>query len=173
MVAAVVASAAVTVGSPARKPAPDRQPAARSVGRMHMGAPVATMSIPRLSFRGLAHQGVAASVLALGPGHYRSTVLPGAPGTTAFAGHRVTHTHPFLHINELRFGDLITVTTRWGRFRYEVYREQIVPVTDVGVLDDVGIQQLVLTACHPPHSALKRYVVFARRIYDRQPGTGY
>ena len=122
------------------------------------------LSIPRLHFDGAAHQGIAAPVLALGPGHYPSTALPGQPGTTAFAGHRVTHTHPFLHINDLRNGDVITVTTQWGRFRYRVYRERIVAVNDVSVLSDVGYQQLVLTACHPPHTALKRYVVFARRV---------
>jgi sortase A len=59
---------------------------------------------------------------------------------------------------------VIVVATRWRSFLYRVYREQIVPATDVSVLRDLGFEQLVLTACHPPHSALKRYVVFARRV---------
>jgi sortase A len=129
-----------------------------------LGSPVATLSIPRIRFSGLTHQGVGAAQLALGPGHYPSTSLPGQPGTVAFAGHRVTHTHPFLEINLLRNGDVITVSTHWGRFRYRVYREEIVSPNDTAVLRNVGFQQLVLTACHPPHTALKRYVVFARRI---------
>lgn len=127
-------------------------------------AQVAVLSIARIGFRGVVHQGVTADVLAQGPGHYPRTALPGQPGTTAFAGHRVTHTRPFLHINDLRDGDRITVTTRWGRYRYRVYREEIVDPTDVAVLRNAGFQQLVLTACHPPHTAVKRYVVFARRI---------
>jgi sortase A len=131
------------------------------------GAPVATLSIPRLHFQGVVHEGIRATVLANGPGHYPSTALPGQAGTTAVAGHRVTHTHPFLHINLLREGDVMTMTTRWGRFRYRVYREQIVGPTDVAILRNVGFQQLVLTACHPPHTALERYVVFARRIASR------
>lgn len=139
-------------------------PAALSPGAFRLGAQVATLSIPRIGFDGAAHQGIDADVLALGPGHYPTTALPGEPGTVAFAGHRVTHTHPFLEINLLRRGDVITVTTSWGRFRYEVYREAIVSPTDVTVLRNVGFQQLVLTACHPPHSATKRFVVFARRI---------
>ena len=130
----------------------------------HISSPVATLSIPRLGFDGVAHQGVGAPILALGPGHYPSTSFPGQPGTAAFAGHRVTHTHPFLMINLLRRGDVITVSTDWGRFRYRVYREEIVSPGNVSVLRNVGFQQLVLTACHPPHTALKRYVVFARRI---------
>jgi sortase A len=156
--------AAINIAAAAVANAPGREHAGLAAGRVRLGARVAMLSIPRLHFDGAAHQGIAARVLALGPGHYPSTALPGQPGTTAFAGHRVTHTHPFLHINDLRRGDVIIVTTHWGRFRYRVYRERIVPVTDVSVLTDVGYQQLVLTACHPPHTALRRYVVFARRI---------
>lgn len=156
--------AAINLAAAAVVHAPGREHAGLAAGRLRLGARVAMLSIPRLHFDGAAHQGIAAPVLALGPGHYPSTALPGQPGTTAFAGHRVTHTHPFLHINDLRNGDVITVTTQWGRFRYRVYRERIVAVTNVSVLSDVGYQQLVLTACHPPHTALKRYVVFARRV---------
>jgi sortase A len=161
LLAAVLASVASVSGTPGR------HVQTMSAG-LRLGVPVATLSIPRLHFDETVHQGVAASVLALGPGHYPSTVLPGQAGTTAFAGHRVTHTHPFLNINLLRRGDVITVKTRWGRFRYKVYRERIVSPTDVGILSNVGYQQLVLTACHPPHTALKRYVVFARRIVGHQ-----
>jgi sortase A len=157
--AAAVHLAATGVGAQ-----PGREPPRFPAGHLRLGTPIATLSIPRLRFDGVSHQGVSASVLALGPGHYPSTVLPGQPGTTAFAGHRVTHTHPFLHINALRRGDIITVTTGWGRFRYRVYREKIVPATEVSVLRNVGFQQLVLTACHPPHTALERYIVFARRV---------
>ena len=161
LLTALIASISASVG--ASTGMPGRQPQVLSAG-LRTGAPVATLSIPRIHFDGTAHQGVGARVLALGPGHYPNTVLPGQAGTVAFAGHRVTHTHPFLEINLLRRGDIITVTTRWGRFRYRVYREQIVPPTDVSILRNVGFQQLVLTACHPPHTALDRYVVFARRI---------
>jgi sortase A len=161
LVAALLASVSASLAG-----APGRQPQVLSAG-LRIGAPVATLSIPRLHFDETVHQGIQASVLALGPGHYPSTALPGEPGTTAIAGHRVTHTHPFLEINLLRRGDVITVKTRWGRFRYKIYRERIVSPTDVGILRNVGYQQLILTACHPPHTALKRYVVFARRIVDR------
>jgi sortase A len=157
-IAALASSAGLLGGTPARLPA------AISPSPLGLGAPVATLSIPRIHFHGLAHQGVGATQLALGPGHYPSSAYPGQPGTVAFAGHRVTHTHPFLQINLLRRGDVITVSSKWGTFRYRVYREKIVSPTDVSVLRNVGFQQLVLTACHPPHTALDRYVVFARRI---------
>lgn len=162
MLATLALTLALALGAPAV--AHDRHAARVPVVRPAAGASLASLWIPRMRFRGVAHQGTAASVLASGPGHYPGTALPGEPGTTAFAGHRVTHTHPFLQINLLRRGDVIMVATRWRSFLYRVYREQIVPATDVSVLRDLGFEQLVLTACHPPHSALKRYVVFARRI---------
>src|ERR1700747_346185 len=90
-IAALASSASVRGGTPARLPA--------AMSPLRLGAPVATLSIPRIHFDGLAHQGVGATQLALGPGHYPSSAYPGEPGTAAFAGHRVTHTHPFLQIN--------------------------------------------------------------------------
>jgi LPXTG-site transpeptidase (sortase) family protein len=80
--------------------------------------------------------------------------------TIAIAGHRTTHTHPFLHLNELRRGD----TIRLGTARYVVRRSAIVRPTELWVL---RYTDLVLSACHPPHSAEYRYVVFAALV--RQP----
>src|SRR5438067_11658868 len=134
--------AAINIAAATVAHAPGREHAGLAAGRLRLGARVAMLSIPRLHFDGAAHQGIAAPVLALGPGHYPSTALPGQPGTTAFAGHRVTHTHPFLHLNHLRRGDISTVTTSWGRFLNRVYREMIVPATEVSVLTNVGFQQL-------------------------------
>jgi sortase A len=128
------------------------------------GAPVGTVSIPRLHARLEIHEGVTAAVLALGPGHYPRTSLPGLPGTTAIAGHRVTHTRPFLELNRLRKGDTISIRTSWGTFTYRVYAERIVAPTARWVLRKRSFQQVVLTACHPPGTAARRYVVFARRV---------
>ena len=78
-IAALASSASVLSGTPGRLPA------AMSPGPFRLGAPVATLSIPRIHFDGLAHQGIGATQLALGPGHYPSTAFPGEPGTVAFA----------------------------------------------------------------------------------------
>ena len=49
-----------------------------------------------------------------------------------------------------------------GRFVYRTTRTKVVDDSDFSVLDSVGYQQLVLTACHPLYSAAQRVVVFAR-----------
>lgn len=92
------------------------------------------------------------SSLASGP-----TVYYRDADTVAIAGHRTTHTHPFLHLDDLRRGD----TIRFGNARYVVRRSAIVKPTELWVLRYTG---LVLSACHPPGSAAYRYVVFAARV---------
>ena len=49
----------------------------------------------------------------------------------------------------------------YGKFTYEVTKTDIVDPEDVGVVDDVGVERVVLTACHPLYSAAQRYVVTA------------
>jgi sortase (surface protein transpeptidase) len=77
--------------------------------------------------------------------------------TVAIAGHRTTHTHPFLHLPDLRRGDKIQL----GDAHYVVRRSRIVRPSQLWVLRYSG---LVLSACHPAGSAHFRYVVFAARV---------
>jgi sortase A len=134
-------------------------------GRIPMGQPIGRIVIPRLGESLVFRQGVGASALQFGPGHYPQTSLPGQPGTVGIAGHRVTHTRPFLHLNLLRRGDVITLVVHGRRFRYRVYAMHVVSPTSLWVLMlRSRIQRLVLTTCHPPRTANFRLVVFARRI---------
>ena len=74
--------------------------------------------------------------------------------TLAIAGHRTTHSHPFLQLPRLRPGDLIRVAGK----TYKVRRTTIVKPHEIWVL---RYQGLVLSACHPAGSATYRYIVFA------------
>ena len=49
-----------------------------------------------------------------GPGIYDDVPFPGAPGTTAIAGHRTTYGAPFRKINKIKRGDEIVVEMRYG-----------------------------------------------------------
>ncbi len=88
--------------------------------------------------------------------------LPGAGGTTAFAGHRTTYLAPFRHLDALDPGDEIDVEMPYASFKYRVERIRIVDPSDVGIVRDVGHEELVLTACHPLYSASQRIAAFAR-----------
>jgi sortase (surface protein transpeptidase) len=74
--------------------------------------------------------------------------------TVAIAGHRTTHTRPFLYLAQLRRGDTIFLGAR----KYVVRSAAIVRPWQVWVLRYRG---LVLSACHPAGSSTYRYVVFA------------
>jgi sortase A len=105
-----------------------------------------------------------AADLRKGPGVYPDTPLPGESGTTAVAGHRTTYLAPFRKINDLDKGDAVELEMPYGTFTYAVQETRIVKPTDVSVIDRVGYDRLVLTACHPLYSAAKRIVVFARLV---------
>lgn len=147
---------------PALPPAISRP--APAVARPAAGAALGRLVIPRLGLDVVVRQGTRAAVLALGPGHYASTSLPGEGGTVALAGHRVTHTHPFLRLNTLRRNDTIVFAASGRRYVYRVFLMRIVPPHQVWPLHRRAGEQLVLTACHPPGSAALRLVVFARRV---------
>ena len=55
-----------------------------------------------------------------------------------------------------------------GRFVYRVQTTKVVDDQDLSVLDSVGYQRLVLSACHPLYSAAERIIAFAR-LTRREP----
>jgi sortase A len=65
-------------------------------------------------------------------------------------------------------GQVIRIDMPDGRFVYRVQRTKIVDDSDFSVLDEVGYQRLVLSACHPLYSAAQRIIVFAR-LDRREP----
>jgi len=132
------------------------------------GDAIAEIMIPSIGLNKYVVEGTDVDSLRKGPGHYPDTPLPGAPGTTAIAGHRTTYGAPFRHIDEVQHGEPVIIDMPDGRFVYRVQRTKIVDDQDLSVLDKVGYQRLVLSACHPLYSAAQRIIVFARLI-RREP----
>ena len=128
------------------------------------GAAVAIIRIPRIGMEKAVVEGVSVSDLKKGPGHYPKTPMPGQPGNAAIAGHRTTYGAPFNRIDELDPGDPVLVTTRQGRFRYEVTETKVVRPEDAFVLDPTPDNRLTLTSCHPKYSARQRIIVIARLV---------
>lgn len=85
-----------------------------------VGAPVATISIPRLGVEQVVVEGTASGDLLAGPGHLRNTVLPGQLGTSAVFGRARTYGAPFARIGELEPGDRVDVVTGQGEKRFRV-----------------------------------------------------
>jgi sortase A len=125
------------------------------------GEAVGILKISKLGLEKAVVEGVSASDLKKGPGHYPGTPMPGQPGNASIAGHRTTYGAPFNRLDELGPGDDILVTTREGEFRYEVSETKIVRPTEVSVLDPTADNRLTLTTCHPKYSAALRLIVVA------------
>ena len=132
------------------------------------GDAIAQITIPAIGVSEYVVEGTDTANLRKGPGHYPETPLPGEPGTTAIAGHRTTYGAPFRNIDQLKRGELITLDLPDGRFVYRVEETRIVDDQDLSVLDKVGYQRLVLSACHPLYSAAERVIAFAR-LTRREP----
>ncbi len=138
-----------------------------------LGDALGVVRIPKIGVEKVVIAGTRRSDLRKGPGHYRSTPLPGQAGNAAIAGHRTTHGAPFGNLDALEPGDRIEVETFQGEFTYEVLPQEtaegisghaIVTPYDVQVLDDYGDNRLTLTACHPKYSARQRIVVQAQLV---------
>lgn len=125
------------------------------------GAAIGRIVIPKIGADYEIVQGTDTDSLEKGPGHYPGTAFPGLGQTVGIAGHRTTYLAPFRHIDELRPGDAIIVKMPYAKFTYRVQYQRIVQPNDIAVVDNVGYERLVLSACNPLFSAAQRLVVFA------------
>lgn len=141
------------------------------LARIRGGDAIGQIHIPRIGQTYNMIQGTDTSDLESGPGHYPSTALPGMGETVGVAGHRTTYLAPFRFLNDLHRGDKVIITMPYGVFTYIVQRQKVVLPTDVSVVDNVGHEQLVLSACNPLYSAAQRLIVFARlgKVVPRGP----
>ena len=85
-----------------------------------LGAPVAVLSIPAIGLRTVILQGTTGSVLENGPGHLRTTVLPGQAGTSVILGRQTAYGGPFGGLASLAPGDTIKVVTGQAVAGYKV-----------------------------------------------------
>jgi sortase A len=136
---------------------------ARSLDRKRKdGEAVGRIVIPKLGASFVIVKGTDGADLQKGPGLYDDTPFPGAPGTTAIAGHRTTYLAPFRHVDQLKPGNTIRLEMPYATLTYIVQKTKIVAPTDFSVIRRESYDRLVLTACHPLFSAAQRIVIFAR-----------
>ncbi len=127
------------------------------------GTAVAHISIPKIGVSQYVVEGTSGAQLAMGPGHYIGTAMPGQAGNVAIAGHRTTHGAPFNRLDELNIGDPIQLATTSGEIlTYDVAQTPFpVSPSDVSVLNNFGDNRLTLTTCNPKYSAAQRLIVVA------------
>ena len=142
-------------------------PTAAPSERIPDGDAIAILRIPRIGIEWQVVEGVSVADLKDGPGHFRETVMPGQLGNSAIAGHRTTHGHPFLELDQLEAGDLIEITTLVGTYTYAVTDSLVVKPSDYALVIptvDPTIATLVLATCDPAYTARNRLVVRATLV---------
>jgi sortase A len=141
------------------RPAPPAGPDAAAMGGL-----VGRIEIPRLGVSVIVAEGTDEATLRRSAGHIEGTALPGRSGNVGIAGHRDTLFRP---LQNIRKDDVILLTTLQGEYRYRVVSTEIVPPTDVAVLNPDGNQILTLVTCHPFYfigPAPNRFIVRAKRV---------
>lgn len=125
------------------------------------GTFIGRLDVPRLGLSAAARDGVDERTLDLAVGHVPGTALPGDPGNAAFAAHRDTFFRP---LRRVQTGDVVSVSTPRGTYRYLVTSTRVVNPDDVSVLDATREPTLTLVTCYPftyIGSAPYRFVVRA------------
>jgi sortase A len=143
----------LTLPQPAPAPDPNLQEPPFELGRIQ---------IPKIGVDQSLWEGVSLSSLDRGPGHWPGTAMPGQLGNVVIGGHRVSHDHPFRHIDQLVPGDQIIMTMGGVQNVYDVTSAQVVTPNDIWVINQTPAHTATLFACHPPGSTRLRYVVFAK-----------
>lgn len=130
------------------------------------GDALTRLKIPSLDVDVVVVEGVTASALRAGAGHYPSSPMPCEVGNVAIAGHRTTYGRPLHNMDLLKDGDTIILETPIGKCTYEVTAEPfVVPPTQVEVVENTPEEaMLTLTTCHPKGSARQRLILHATMI---------
>jgi sortase A len=150
-----------TVTTVAAAPAPRTRPVpppANPTAR----TPIVKIGEIRIPKIGLVHpifEGVTLTVIDHGPGHWPGSAVPGQLGNAVFAGHRVTHTHPFRNLDQLVPGDEIQFVMADGTYTYRMTKQQIVSPSDTWIVNPTPTATVTLFGCHPPGSAKQRIVI--------------
>jgi sortase A len=132
---------------------------------------IGTMSIPKINLVTPIFEGVWLTVVDHGPGHWPNSAMPGRRGNSVFAGHRVTHTHPFFDMDLLAPGDKVIFDMPYGKFTYSITGITIVQPEDFGIIFPTKNPTITLFACNPKHSAAQRIVTKAKLVKSElKPG---
>jgi LPXTG-site transpeptidase (sortase) family protein len=105
------------------------------------------LTIPALNLSAPVEEGTDDQELNVAVGHDPQSVWPGVDGAAVFLAHDVSY---FVHLNQLKPGDVITYRTACNTVEFQVSSQQVVPAgSSVPSTTDPS---LVLDTCWPPNA---------------------
>ena len=91
--------------------------------------------------------------------------MPGEVGNFAVAGHRVSDfTDAFINLYKVKPGDNVIVTTKDGKYTYEVEESFIVEPEQVEVLENADYEKITLITCT---IGSKRRVIVTGKLIEK------
>jgi sortase A len=150
------------------------------------GRPIGLLTASRAGISDTAViQGIRSGDLARGPGHDPLSPLPGQDGVVVIAGHRTTYGGVFRRVDRFRPGDVITIRSATGIYRYLIVEANVKLGRSSGTLrapDASAIQQaggipqqasrlLVFVTSNPPYRNQHRLVTVAVQTGETRLGS--
>ena len=132
---------------------------------------IGRIQIPKTGVDQPVREGVEQMVIDAGPAHWPGTAAFGGWGNVVLAGHRTSHTEPFLRNAELAPGDDIVLSDPTGSYHYAVTSVEVVPNTAMWIVDQHPGRTLTIFTCHPIGSSAERLVVHAELRTRPRPVT--
>jgi sortase A len=127
------------------------------------------LSIPTLALKAPVEEGTDDAELNVAVGHDPDSVWPGVNGAAVFLAHDVSY---FVHLGNLKPGDVITYQTACNTVKFVVSSQQIVQAGSA-VSNTTG-PSLVLDTCYPPNALFftpKRLLIRATEVSAATKGT--
>ena len=107
--------------------------------------PIAIMEIPSIKLKQPVVEGITEDVIKYFLGKFPESTMPGEVGNFAVAGHRVSDfTDAFINLYKVKPGDNVIVTTKDGKYTYEVEESFIVDPEQVEVLENADYEKITL-----------------------------
>ena len=127
--------------------------------------PIALMEIPSIKLKQPVVEGITEDVIKYFLGKFPESTMPGEVGNFAVAGHRVSDfTDAFINLYKVKPGDNVIVTTKDGKYTYEVEESFIVEPEQVEVLENADYEKITLITCT---IGSKRRVIVTGKLIEK------
>ena len=127
--------------------------------------PIAIMEIPSIKLKQPVVEGITEDVIKYFLGKFPESTMPGEVGNFAVAGHRVSDfTDAFINLYKVKPGDNVIVTTKDGKYTYEVEESFILDPEQVEVLENADYEKITLITCT---IGSKRRVIVTGKLIEK------
>jgi sortase A len=120
------------------------------------------IQIPAINVDAQVVQGDSWDQLKKGVGQHLGTANPGERGNLVLSAHNDIFGEIFRHLDQLKTGDEIIVSSGSQRYRYVVNQTRVIAPTQVDVMLSTHDPTVTLISCHPYLVDNQRIVVFAQ-----------